>query len=133
MARQASLRAADSDREAVTERLREAAAEGRLDPEELEERVHTALRARTYGELDDVLADLPARSRALDTRRTAGLPSAETAIALVTRVAVTLVVVTLVLVDAALTVTWWLICVLMRAHGYAAGRFRAHPPGRPAS
>jgi hypothetical protein len=132
MARQASLRAADSDRETVTERLREAAAEGRLDPEELEERVHTALRARTYGELDLVLADLPARSRALGARRVAvGLPSAETAIACATRVAVALVVVTLILVDAALTVTWWLICVLLRAHGYAAGRFGAHP-GRPA-
>jgi hypothetical protein len=134
MARQASLRAADSDREAVTERLREAAAEGRLDPEELEERVHTALRARTYGELDGVLADLPGRSRALDARRVAvGLPSAETAVALATRVAVALVVVTLILVDAALTVTWWLICVLMRAHGYAAGRFRAHPGARSSS
>jgi Domain of unknown function (DUF1707) len=60
MPRTASLRASDGDREAVTERLREAAGEGRLEPEELEDRVHAALRARTYGELDVVLADLPA-------------------------------------------------------------------------
>ena len=59
MARHSSLRAGDADREAVTERLRQAAAEGRLEPDELEDRVHTALRARTYGELDLVLVDLP--------------------------------------------------------------------------
>ena len=53
------LRASDSDREAVADRLRNAAAEGRLLAHELEERVARALRARTYGELDAVVADLP--------------------------------------------------------------------------
>ena len=59
MARRATLRASDSDREAVTERLRAAAADGRIVAEELEERLATALRARTYGELDVLVADLP--------------------------------------------------------------------------
>ena len=53
------LRASDADREAVAERLRNAAAEGRLLAHELEERVGRALRARTYGELDSAVGDLP--------------------------------------------------------------------------
>lgn len=58
------LRASDADREAIAERLREAAAEGRLLAEELEQRLARALRARTYGELDAVVADLPVSRRA---------------------------------------------------------------------
>lgn len=59
MAKRAHLRASDSDRERIADRLRAAAAEGRLLTEELEERLSAALRARTYGELDAVTADLP--------------------------------------------------------------------------
>jgi hypothetical protein len=55
------LRASDEDRERVAERLRKAAGEGRLLTEELEERLEAAFSARTYGELDSVLADLPGR------------------------------------------------------------------------
>ena len=49
MARRATLRASDADRERVAERLRHAAGEGRmLDPEELEERLEACSRpART--------------------------------------------------------------------------------------
>ena len=50
MAQPSYLRASDADRDAVAERLRRAAVEGRLQPEELEERLHAALRARTYGD-----------------------------------------------------------------------------------
>ena len=49
MARQTALRASDADRDAVAERLRQAAVEGRLDPDELEQRLHTALRAGRTG------------------------------------------------------------------------------------
>jgi hypothetical protein len=59
MARTSSYRASDADRERVADRLRQAAAEGRLLAHELEERIHAALRAKTYGELDAVVADLP--------------------------------------------------------------------------
>jgi Domain of unknown function (DUF1707) len=59
MSRRATLRASDADRERVAERLRHATAEGRLDPEELEERLETVFAARTYGELDAPVADLP--------------------------------------------------------------------------
>ena len=124
MARHSSLRAADADREAVTERLRQAAAEGRLEPDELEDRVHTALRARTYGELDLVLVDLPGTGR----RGAELMPTAQTAVAVATRVVLTLVVVTLMLAEAALRVTWW---ALLRMHGCAAARLGPQP-GRPA-
>jgi hypothetical protein len=57
-----TLRASDDDREQIVERLRTAAVEGRLASHELEHRVTTALRARTYGELDETVADLPGGS-----------------------------------------------------------------------
>jgi hypothetical protein len=53
------LRIADADRDRTVEHLRAAAAEGRLDPDELEERLSRALSARTQGDLDAVLRDLP--------------------------------------------------------------------------
>ena len=53
------MRAADADRERTAERLRDAAAEGRLRPDELEARLETALGASTLGELERVVADLP--------------------------------------------------------------------------
>lgn len=59
MARRATLRASDADREQVAERLRHATAEGRLVAEELEERLEAVFAARTYGELDPLVADLP--------------------------------------------------------------------------
>jgi hypothetical protein len=55
----AMQRAADADRDAVAERLRIAAGEGRIEPWELEERLGQAYRAKTYGELAALLADLP--------------------------------------------------------------------------
>lgn len=54
------LRASHEDREAVAEQLREAAGDGRLDLDELEERLERALTAKTYGELEPLTADLPA-------------------------------------------------------------------------
>lgn len=56
---ESGLRASDADREQVAEQLRMAAAEGRLSPEELDQRLGDAFRARTYGELASLLADLP--------------------------------------------------------------------------
>ena len=56
----ARLRASDADRELVAERLRQATAEGRLLASELDERLGAALSARTYGQLDALVSDLPA-------------------------------------------------------------------------
>jgi len=58
--RSADVRASDAEREAVVDRLRTHFAEGRLDHEELEERVEAAYRAKMRSELDGLLADLPA-------------------------------------------------------------------------
>jgi hypothetical protein len=57
-------RAGDADREVVAARLREAHVEGRLDVDELTTRLDVVYRAKTYGELAAVTADLPpARKR----------------------------------------------------------------------
>jgi hypothetical protein len=54
------LRASDADRERTAQLLREHHAVGRLTAEEFNSRVDKALEARTLGELDELLADLPA-------------------------------------------------------------------------
>jgi hypothetical protein len=54
------LRASHDDRDRVVEVLTGAAGDGRLTPEELDERVGAALTARTYGELAALVSDLPA-------------------------------------------------------------------------
>ncbi|MFB1042736.1 DUF1707 SHOCT-like domain-containing protein [Streptomyces chrestomyceticus] len=56
---QAAMRASDADREQVAEILRDAAGDGRLTLEEVGERVESALRARTVGELARLTRDLP--------------------------------------------------------------------------
>ena len=53
------LRISDADRHQVAELLREAAGEGRLDIDELEERLEATYAAKTYGELVPLTADLP--------------------------------------------------------------------------
>lgn len=53
------LRASDADRERAVDFLRRHAAEGRLDVDELGDRVGKALSAKTLGELDDLTYDLP--------------------------------------------------------------------------
>jgi hypothetical protein len=54
------LRISDADRHQVAEILREAAGEGRLDIEELDERLEAAYAARTYADLVPITFDLPA-------------------------------------------------------------------------
>jgi hypothetical protein len=55
-----NLRVSHEDRDQVAEQLRVAAGDGRLTAEELDERLEAALTARTYGELEVLLIDLPA-------------------------------------------------------------------------
>lgn len=61
--RRPEVRASDAEREAVVVRLREHAAAGRLDVDELEGRVGAAYGAGTRGDLAALLADLPADAR----------------------------------------------------------------------
>jgi Domain of unknown function (DUF1707) len=56
----AEMRASDSDRDAVVSDLSEHFQAGRLTAAEFDQRTGRALAARTWGELKDLLADLPA-------------------------------------------------------------------------
>ncbi|WP_134764810.1 DUF1707 domain-containing protein [Nocardioides sp. 1609] len=60
--RSPELRISDDERHAVAEQLREAAGEGRLDLEELDERLAAAYAARTYADLVPLTRDLPSTS-----------------------------------------------------------------------
>ena len=55
----AQLRISDAERHQVAELLREAAGEGRLDLEELDERLEATYAARTYADLVPITLDLP--------------------------------------------------------------------------
>ncbi len=57
----ALLRVSDDDRHKVAEILRQAAGEGRLDLDELDERLESAYAAKTYADLVPITADLPLR------------------------------------------------------------------------
>ncbi|WP_330288032.1 DUF1707 SHOCT-like domain-containing protein [Streptomyces sp. NBC_00576] len=58
--RPSELRASDADRDRIADLLREALAEGRLTPDEHAERVEGVLSAKTVGELEVFVRDLPA-------------------------------------------------------------------------
>ena len=62
------LRVSDQDRHKVAEVLREAAGEGRIDLDELDERLEATYAARTYADLVPITADLPVQA-------TIGLPA----------------------------------------------------------
>ena len=53
------MRASDADRTAVMQILEQAVGHGMLSLDEYSERADVALAARTRGELDTVIADLP--------------------------------------------------------------------------
>ena len=53
------LRCSDADREKVAEALRSATADGRIDLDELQERLERTFKARTYRELEPLVSDLP--------------------------------------------------------------------------
>jgi Domain of unknown function (DUF1707)/Cell wall-active antibiotics response 4TMS YvqF len=55
-----ALRASDADRDRIADILKEALAEGRLDAEEHGERIDAVYRAKTLGELEPLVGDLPA-------------------------------------------------------------------------
>lgn len=56
------LRVSDEDRHKVAEVLRQAAGEGRIDLDELDERLEATYGAKTYGDLVPITADLPVRT-----------------------------------------------------------------------
>jgi hypothetical protein len=113
MPRSATLRASDADRDAVADRLHKAAVEGRIEPEELEERLHKALRARTYGDLHRLVADLPGTPA---RRANAGL-----------------VVIAAVITVAVVMAAWWILWLVLwmtlrgRRYGWARPRSKLAP------
>ena len=141
MARHSALRASDADRDAVAERLRVAAVEGRLDADELEQRVHVALRARTYGQLQQLLDDLPAAPGSWRGGRRVAARSTTTAFAIAVRLLAFLVVATVVIALMALAAAWWIlwfvvwfaVCGRHGRHRRLAPPRRRRGQGRPAS
>ncbi|MGI8902082.1 MAG: DUF1707 SHOCT-like domain-containing protein [Solirubrobacteraceae bacterium] len=146
MATRGDLRASDADREQVADRLRRASTEGRLGADELDQRLGAALRARTYGELDAIVADLPGGRIAYPERHhSTALALARPALALALIVPLVMAIVFLVtgvlavwMVWAALG--WWLFghkrgcCGARhrrdshrRGHGMGTGRAGAAP------
>jgi hypothetical protein len=67
-------RVADSDRDRTVTLLREHVVEGRLTLDEFSQRMGLALEARTRGELDAVMADLPSPSPAATVATTTDVP-----------------------------------------------------------
>jgi hypothetical protein len=139
MAKRATLRASDADREQVAERLRHAAGEGRIVSEELEERLEAVFSARTYGDLDAVVADLPGtpvrrRERSRTTIRRPG-PAAIVALVFMLPVLVSILIAAMVVITTLFTawavvlaVGWW---VFGQHRRYGPERRRSlHPYGR---
>jgi len=120
------LRASDADREQIADRLRHATAEGRLVAEELEQRLERAFSARTYGELDALVADLPG---AIERRRTSSMRpwiAAVAALALLIPVALAVLAAVLFVLTSVFAV--WMLWV---AFGWwLFGRSRHRYPGR---
>jgi Domain of unknown function (DUF1707) len=115
VARRSTIRASDADRDSVVDRLRTAAAEGRLAAHELEHRVTTALKAQTYGELDATVADLPGHQRERrPARRATGVLRAHPALLLVA-IPVAMIVVAAVIAIAAL---WAAVTIAFFALGH---------------
>lgn len=141
MVRRSSILASDADRDRVADRLRQAATEGRILAHELEERLARALRARTYGELDELVVDLPRaaapgkrRSRTLTTARSH--PVAAVAVLVVATIVVFLLAAMALFAFSGVWV-FLLVVLLMRRAAFSGrasrryGTYRGAPYGRP--
>ena len=96
------IRVADSDRQRVADLLRDHAAAGRIDTQELEERLERTYAARYGSDLSAVLADLPAEPapRARPQRRQTTAPP------------VFLIAIGALIALAAVTGAWWLMWLI---------------------
>src|SRR3954447_15877576 len=70
-----ALRASDADRELVAPALPRHHVDARLDTDELQERLGTCYAARTLGDLEPLLADLPGAGRPAARARRGGAPA----------------------------------------------------------
>lgn len=112
----------------MAERLRRAAADGRILASELEHRMAIALRARTLGELDALVADLPGTRRRQLSRPTTlqlvGYGAAAVVVLAVLAVAAVIVVGLFAGWALWMLVFWW-------AFGHRRGRPGRRSPARP--
>lgn len=72
----ALMRISDADRNKVADVLRDAAGEGRIDLDELDERLEATWAAKTYADLVPITVDLHPARPAAPARRTPSLPAA---------------------------------------------------------
>jgi Flp pilus assembly protein TadB len=142
MAYRENLRASDADRELVAERLRKAAAEGRLLAEELEQRLGETFKSRTYGELDAVVADLPSDGLSRRSGRTASALGRPATVAALVLAAVAVAAVAVLIVTGLLAMwaiwallAWWMFggrCMRRRQRVLRHGRWQVHGVGHQA-
>lgn len=133
MPKRATLRASDADRDQVADRLRAAATEGRIVAHELEDRVATALRAQTYGELDAVVADLPGNRTGVgepERRRLSRQPAAMVAYLVAATVLVGVLAMVVLAGLAALSGLWIFFAVFFFARHGSGGRHGRRPQYR---
>jgi len=110
-------------------RLRASDAEGRLLTEELEQRLEAAFSARTYGQLDALVADLPrppSRARRPRTRRYGWVPPV-VGLAIVIPIVVMAVATILLAVAGVITLWWVWIIVAWCAVGHRRRRLYGPP------
>ncbi|MFJ5261119.1 DUF1707 domain-containing protein [Streptomyces sp. NPDC088387] len=74
----AELRASDAERDRIADILREAMAEGRLTADEHAERIEGVYRAKTVGELEPLIRDLPGAHQEAGRRPFTAAPSRPT-------------------------------------------------------
>jgi Domain of unknown function (DUF1707) len=135
MIRAADQRVSDAERDEAVELLRNAAGEGRIGHDELEERLSRALSAKTYRQLNATIDDIPRPGSGRGGRggRAGRVPQARRTVASWSLTAVRnepwllvfvipMVMVTLALAAAAMMI--WLVCIVAVL---ALGRHPAHP------
>jgi hypothetical protein len=105
MAGRSTLKASDADRDRVADRLRQAATEGRLLTDELEQRLESAFSARTYAQLEALIADLPGKPLLRRARRH---PVRLVAMGIIALLGVALVAVVLLQILIGVVAVWWL-------------------------
>lgn len=142
------LRANDAEREAMADVVRSALDDGRIQLDELDDRLGAVYEAKTHGELSVVIDDIVPRAAHPVPRPTAGVPAQGTSDRLIlpafllclffgmfgahrfytrnTNSAITMLVLTLVVVGAPVTFVWHFVDLVL----LGIGRFRDGGGGR---
>ena len=110
------IRIGDAERDATMAQLREHFVAGRLDLDELTERIDLALTAKTQGQIDGVMADLPRPAKPARDKPRPPVPDQDAGRFLVSA---------LLLFALA---TWILIMAWMARHGAWSGPYPYQPP-----